>query len=154
VKNVLCLIAVSIVLFGCTVSTTNPLAPQAPGAVEPQAETAVPEAQEPPLTLSETMQLCKKMHASPELGIGCDVRYVEGKPAMVVVFPHAAAMRALWTGKTKYIAASFCFAAVTANQEAFVFLGIQDTHQARRYSCAMQEWSKWFEYGSKGIKRH
>jgi hypothetical protein len=151
--GLLLVIAVSTVLFGCTVSTTNPPTPQEPAAVQPQAKTAMPETQEPPLTIAETMHLCKAMHTSPELGIGCDVRDVESRLAMVVVFPHAEAMRELWTGMPKYVAASFCFAAVTANREAFVFLGIHDTQQARRYSCAMQEWSEWFEYGSTGNHR-
>ena len=152
--GLLLVIAVSTVLFGCTVYTTNPPASQAPAAVQSQAKTAAPEKEEPPLTIAETMQLCKKIRTSPELDIGCEVRYVEGKPAMVVVFPHAEAVRKWWTGMTKYVAASFCFAAVTAHQEAFVFLGIKDTQQARRYSCEMQEWGEWFDYGSKGNHRY
>ena len=153
-RNVLLLLAVSTVLFGCTVSTTYPSAPQVPAAVQPQAETAGSEREDPSLTISEAIQICKEIHTSPELGIGCDVHYVEGRLAMAVVFQDNDAMRALWTSMSEYVAAPFCFAAVAANREAFVFLGVKDTKQARHFSCEMQEWSEWFDYGSTGAKRY
>ena len=73
---------------------------------------------------------------------------------MMVVFPNAGAMQELWTAMSNHVAAPFCFAAVTANREAFVFLGVKDPMHVRLFSCETGEWSEWFDDGRSGNNRY
>lgn len=92
-------------------------------------------------TLADTVALCRAIQTSPEVPVACQFTYVEGAPAMLLVFPNLETATAYWEAVTQYVDEPFCRAANAANRPAFFMIALAADERARVYACEANEWS-------------
>ena len=158
-------IVISTILYGCTVyKMPDPIPPtsQPQGSVPSQAvatpaastPTATPAPMQAPktekiLTVSETIQICQKIHQDKQIPIGCEVRYVQNNTAMYISFQNANVGSTYWKSVVETVTAPFCRATNSANRQGIVGLIYTDNKMARLFSCETNLLGDWFSLEDK-----
>lgn len=97
-----------------------------------------------PPTLADTVALCRSIQTSPEVPIACQFTYLEGVPAMFIVFPDLDTATSLWSAVTRHVGTPFCAAANRADRRALFVIALAENELARIFACETQTWSPWF----------
>ena len=126
-------------LGGCTVVHKMPDPPLAPV----QRPTPAPRA----LTISDSVQLCQEIQRATDITIECEFKYIDGAPAMFLLFPDYTTVLNSWKILTEGLAAPFCIAANSANRPAQLVLAVSNIKMARVYFCEANFWTEWVNYG-------
>ena len=98
-----------------------------------------------PLTLADSIQVCREVQRSRRIPITCQTTYVEGRPTMVVGFPGPYEYDTYGRVIVEYVAAPFCEAANNGNREAFLVFAVSRPDLMRLYSCETGEITQWFD---------
>jgi len=141
-----------VTLTACGIAETRPTSeppPQATAAVTttpPRVSDTYAYGQASrPLTLADSIQVCREVQRSRHIPITCQTTYVEGHPTMVVGFAGPYEYDAYGRVIVEYVAAPFCAAANSGNREAFLVFAVKRPDLMRLYSCETGEITEWFD---------
>ena len=143
-----------LLLTGCATPHPLPSPEDAAATASPDQNLRSPPPQSPqtsdtPVSLADTINLCKAVQEKQDLPIGCKVDLLYGKPAMIVAFPSVEHARNSIELVAKYLGAPFCTAANKAKREALLVFVATDAKLARLYSCTSNQMSDWFSLATK-----
>ena len=135
-------------LNACGTAETRPT-PEArqtsPPVAAAPAEPSYLQKTQSPMTLADSIQVCKRVQQERHIPIVCLTTYVEGRPTMVVGFADASGFRTYGGAIVEYVAGPFCDAANQANREAFLVFSVERPGLATLYSCETGEMTEWFD---------
>jgi len=95
----------------------------------------------PSLSFDQAIQNCNKVQASARAPVGCKMRYVQGKPALVMAFNNMHEAKEYIRPMVDYVATPFCVSATQQNVTAHILMVVGQNASA--FSCRTGQWGEW-----------
>lgn len=95
-------------------------------------------------SVADAIAACKNIQKAQDIPVGCKLEYIEGNPAMFMLFTNLKDAESWMGALAEHIAVPYCDSANKTGREAFVVGLVNSTNQGKIFRCESWEWGEWF----------